>query len=197
MGGKHNHCELSQKAVEWINGELLGDGCLQSRSKCSAQFKYGSKYLEYINYVSNTLNSFGIIGEKIRKRPSRFTHNYVYFYRSFSYIELLAIQKQFYPKSKKIIPRDIKFTPLTLRQWYIGDGCLEQPRKASPHICLCTQGFTILDNNWIIKQLINLGFKTTRQPAHNTVSISVYSTKEFLEYIGSCPVECYKYKWDY
>ncbi|GAJ16322.1 unnamed protein product, partial [marine sediment metagenome] len=31
-----NHCNLSPKAIEWINGELLGDGCLSSQSKYSA-----------------------------------------------------------------------------------------------------------------------------------------------------------------
>ena len=26
-----NHCFLSKEAKEWIDGELLGDGCLQSQ----------------------------------------------------------------------------------------------------------------------------------------------------------------------
>ena len=45
---KGNHCKLSQEAIKWINGELLGDGSLQSRSPYSAKFTYGSKYIEYI-----------------------------------------------------------------------------------------------------------------------------------------------------
>ncbi|KKK40214.1 hypothetical protein LCGC14_3132230, partial [marine sediment metagenome] len=34
--------------IQWLNGELLGDGCLVSYSIYSSNFVYGSKYLEYI-----------------------------------------------------------------------------------------------------------------------------------------------------
>ena len=57
---KANHCDLSIEAIHWLYGEPLGDGCLQSISPYSARFQYASKYKEYIQYVSNTLKSFGI-----------------------------------------------------------------------------------------------------------------------------------------
>jgi len=47
-----NHCFLSKEAKEWIDGELLGDGCLQSQRRYSANFHYSSKYPEYIQYIS-------------------------------------------------------------------------------------------------------------------------------------------------
>jgi len=34
-------------------------------------------------------------------------------------------------------------------------------------------------------------------PASNEIGISAYSTKSLLNYIGECPVECYKYKFEY
>jgi len=55
-----NHCNLSLKSINWLNGELLGDGHLRSLSKYSAKFTYSSKYKEYIQYISKTLKSFGI-----------------------------------------------------------------------------------------------------------------------------------------
>ena len=75
---KANHCNLSQKAKEWIDGELLGDGHFALSSPYSAKFRYGSKYLEYINYVSDTLKSFGIeqsgkIGEEYKKKMDCYT----------------------------------------------------------------------------------------------------------------------------
>lgn len=195
--GKRNHCNLSKEGIEWINGELLGDGCLQSRSKYSAQFTYTSKHLKYCEYVKNTLEFFGILGGKINKRYHKNLGNITYHYRSLCYPELLVIRKKWYPKGKKIVPKNIELTPLICRQWYIGDGSLLHQEKKRPHLYLATNGFTILDVEWLVKQLIKLGFKTTRQPALNIVSISVYSTKSFLNYIGVCPVECYSYKWNY
>jgi len=195
MGRSSNHCELSQEAIEWINGELLGDGHLRPHS-VSSQFTYSSKHLEYIQYISDTLSSFGIKQcGRIRKIYLRKSNSYSHRYSSLRYVELSSTQKKWYPEGKKIIPRDIRFTPLTLRQWYIGDGYLRSSGERS-RIFLYTNGFTVLDVEWLIKQLIKLEFKSTRTN-QNVIHVSRYSTKEFLNYIGNCPVECYKYKWNY
>ena len=192
-----NHCELSQKAIEWINGELLGDGSLQSQSKYSARFTYGSKYFEYIEYVRDTLKSFGIEqAGKICKQINKKRGNISYHYYSLCYPELLSIYNQWYPKGKKIIPRDIKLTSLILRQHYIGDGCLNHCKLGKPSIKLCTNGFLVADVEYLLEKLTELGIKTTRN-VKNVIYISTHSTKDFLEYIGKCPVECFQYKWEY
>lgn len=195
---KANHCSLSQKAIEWLSGELLGDGNLSSRYNCSARVGYTSKYIEYIQYVSDTLKSFGIEQSgKINTQYHKKFNCYSYKYRSLSYVELLSIFKRWYPDSKKIIPKDLELTPLTLRQGYIGDGHLFCTGNGRPNIALYTCGFTIPDVECMVKQLIDLGFKTTRRPSDNSICISAYSTKDFLDYIGECPVKCYQYKWQY
>jgi len=204
-----NHCELSNEAIEWIEGELLGDGSLQSQSKYSARFGYTSKYWEYINYVSNTLESFGIKrtgkirkswkgqtnknGEWINRPITLFPKSF--HYESLFYEELKPIRDKWYPDGKKIVPKDIKLTSLTCRQWLIGDGCLNHFRNGNPRIKLSTQGFLTEDVKWLTEQLNNLGFKSTRQPCRNTIHISTYSTPDFLNYIGKCPIQCYQYKW--
>lgn len=191
------HCQLSSKAIEWIDGELLGDAGLTEHTSYSARLGYGSKYREYIDYISKTLNSFGILQSgKIYKNKGGFG-DVVYLYHSCYYEELLPINKSWYPQGKKIVPRNIKLTPLTCRHWYLGDGSLCYPpsKKCNPYITMCTNGFSISDVKWLIKQLVDLGFKATRQSHNNTIRISTYSTQDFLKYIGKCPVECYRYKW--
>ena len=195
---KGNHCKVSKEALEWINGELLGDGHLESQSPCSARFQYDSKYLEYAQYVSDTLKFFGIEQcGKINERYYKDMGCYTYHYQSRCYEELLSIKKRWYPEGRKIVPKDIKLTPLTLRQFYIGDGSLICPKDSKPYIVLYTYGFTVFDVNWLVNELNRLGFKTTRWNASNTIHISTYSTKDFLDYIGNCPVRCYSYKWNY
>lgn len=194
-----NHCNLSQEAIEWINGELLGDGCLShSETKLpSVRFSYGSKYLEYVQYVSITLQSFGIKQSgKIAKHYDKKHNVYYYNYVSCFYEELSHIHKQWYPKGRKIIPRDLELTPLTCRQWYIGDGCLYCRETRRPAILLATCCFSDKEIFYLINQLDKLGVKATKQK-RNIIHISSYSTKYFLEYIGKCPVKCYQYKWDY
>ena len=198
-----NHCRLSLEAIEWLNGELLGDGCLYSYSNYSAAFFYGASKKDYTTYVSETLKSFGIEqvgGGRIYTQYSAGPNgNYHYSYEcvSLCYAELLPLRKKWYPEGKKIVPRDIKLTPITCRQWYIGDGCLGHPKDSSPCITLCTNGFPIPDVEFLKDELIKLGFKTTRQPAGNILHISTKSVKDFLNYIGPCPVDCYQYKWSY
>lgn len=190
-----NYCNLSQKALEWINGELLGDGNLSSCSPYSAYFQYSSKYLKYIQYVKNTFKFFGIGGSRMYKCYSKSKDCYFYSYKSLSYAELLPIRKQWYPEGKKIVPKDTRLTPLTCRQWHIGDGCLVEKGRRRPSIKLHTTGFSIPDVNWLIDQLFNLGLKVTRHLSSNCIYISTYSTEAFLNYIGKCPVECYQYKF--
>ena len=101
---KANHCNLSQEAIEWINGELLGDGCLFAESIYSARVCYTSKYEEYINYVSNILKSFGIEQSGERRKyhhTDRDMDCYYYNYQSRAYTELYPIYKQWYPERKK------------------------------------------------------------------------------------------------
>jgi len=191
-----NYCSLSQEAIDWINGELLGDGNLSTRSIYSAYFACASKYPEYIQYVSNTLDSFGIEQSgMIRKKYHKNMNCHTYHYNSRFYKELLPIYKKWYPNGKKIIPRGIELTPITLRQHYIGDGSLANKGRGRPFITLCTCGFTISDVTLLIRKLIKLGFRSTRRPSDNTIGISAHSTKDFLNYIGPPPVECYQYKW--
>jgi len=193
---KTNHCSLSEKSIEWINGELLGDGSLESSCIYSARFVYTSQYPEYIRYVSDALKSYNILG-KIYKCKNKKSGNYDYSFHGITYAELLPIRNQWYPNGKKIIPRDIVLTPLVCRQWYIGDGFLTHTQKGTQYIRLSTDDFLQEDINWLIKELLKIGFKATIQPSSNRIIISVYSTKAFLKYIGDCPVECYQYKWNY
>lgn len=193
-----NHCNLSKKAIEWLNGELLGDGYLRSDTIYSARFVYTSKYIEYIQYVSNTLESFRIKQSgRIREEINKNQGNLSYKYNSIFYEELYPIYKQWYPNGKKIIPRDIKLTPITLRQHYIGDGCLQHSKRIMKFIALHTNGFKPDDVEWFKNKLIKMGFKSTRRPSDNAIGISAYSTKDFLDYIGKCSVKCYEYKWNY
>lgn len=190
-----NHCSLSQKAIEWLNGELLGDGYMHGNN-WSGRFGYTSKHREYIEYVIRMLNGFGLkTNGTIRKRTNKQHGAVSYSCVSFYYEELKMLYDCWYPDGKKIVPKSLTLTQLTCRQWYIGDGCLEHRKKRSSQIILSTQGFSISDVSFLVKSLRNIGIKATRKPSQNTIRISANPTINFLDYIGKCPVKCYQYKW--
>jgi len=189
----NNHCYLSREARQWLDGELLGDGCLQTYSYLSAWFAYTSKHSEYIQYVTSMLDEFGVKRSgKIHTPRAGY-----YYYASLCYVELFPIWMEWYMYGGKQVPKDLELSSVACRQWYIGDGCLCKSPAGTPYIYISTCGFPPVDVLWLVMKLNQLGFRASHQPARNTVIISTYSTKDFLNYIGECPVECYKYKWEY
>ena len=193
---KMKTCNLYGESLDWIIGELLGDGCIiitQGTQSQTATFKYSSKYLEYIQYVSNTLRRFGIVrAGEIYKEYNKKWGVWGYHYQSCSYYELKVLYDWWYSGGTKDVSRSTLLTPLVCRQWYIGDGSLHRVNNC---IRISTECFPEGTVNWLVKQLINIGIRAKRTRV-NRIYISPYSTANFLDYIGECPVECYKYKWN-
>ena len=193
-----NHVQLSPHAIEFIEGELLGDGSLYSRSQWSAAYSHGSKYKEYIDWLAERLSGFGIkqAGSMVTQHPlGRYT---TYNYISLSYEELKPMRDRWYPKGKKIVPHDLILTPLMVRQWYIGDGCLDTKRGKRSSIRLSTCSFSVQDVLYLAHSLRELGFNARRRSSHNIIYISPRSVARFLNWIGPCPPEIesiYGYKW--
>ena len=186
-------CDLSGDLLEWINGELLGDGCVSiTRSRFCGYFCYASKFREYINYVSEFLSQRGIKQRSyIRVRYDK--GKPYYHYLSKNYPELLELRRRWYPEGAKIVPKDIQLTSLTCRQWYIGDGSCNSSRR---DLRLHSQGFPIEDVEFLVDKLKNIGFKCSRLKNSNDIYIWSKSINDFIDYIGECPVDCYRYKWD-
>lgn len=194
-----NHIDLSPEALEFLDGELLGDGSLNSRSRFSAYYTHSSKYLEYLIWLSALFKNWGIeiVGSIIKRKGGWGTT--VFDLTTRTYEEFRILYERWYPGGRKIVPKDISLTPLTLRQTYLGDGSLRFSGKR-PSIILCTQGFPRDDVVFLVEKLNSLGLKSALQPSKNTIRISAFSTPEFLSYIGPCPPEIesiYGYKWNY
>jgi len=190
-----NRFTVTKEFKEWIDGELLGDGSIGSRSEFTGYIQYGSKYIEYIDYIAESLKRFGIeqSGYILKREPSPGIYSYQY--RSKEYNELKDFYNRWYPDGKKIVPRDLELTPITLRQWYLGDGCLYIPKtKRRRFITLAAYSFTNDDVYFLIKLFREIGIVATK-PKSNRIHISTKSVDKFLDYIGECPVYCYQYKW--
>lgn len=213
-----NHIDLSNKALEFIYGELLGDGSLQwGNGKHSARIGYGSKYKEYLVWLSEQLNGFGIKQSgNLNLKSKGFSKNDSYQYTSISYIELSKIRQYFYPLDIKIIPKDLKLTPICVRQWYIGDGSICKSKsklngKCYNKIRFYTDGFVKSDveflSNLLNGELSIKSIVTKRKSIYNEKTsynyiIDINKIQDqitFLNYIGDCPKQIssiYGYKWN-
>ena len=190
---------LTNIQLEVINGALLGDGHLTKAEKRNSQFSYTSKIKSHVEYVFNYLNDY-ITNEDIKKYSyfdKRTNKTYTrYSARTQLNITFTKLKNLWYCNNIKIIPNNIILTPLTCLIWYLGDGSLNHNDK---FIKLSTNCFTYEElNEIIIPQMKIFNAKLTKTDKNQYfIYIPHLKVKQFLDYIGECPFEEYKYKWNY
>jgi len=196
-----NRVDLSEEAKSFLDGELLGDSSLAARCPYSARIVRSCKHREALEWFAEELAGYGIeqSGCIFRNEHARKgTVVVVWVYKSRNYRELAAWRERFYPAGKKRVPRDVRLDPISLRQWYIGDGMIWNMKGCSSKIQLCTDAFPEQDVLFLVDELKKLGFKTSYYRGRNRIIISSKSVKDFLDYIGPCPEPLepfYGHKW--
>jgi len=197
---------ISDEMLEFIQGNVLGDGGIFSvndkkNKQRTAAYAHSSKYLDVISYIKdvfekNNIESMGKINKFVHKKNKA-----VYYqYWTKHYEELLAIRNYMYRDGRKIIPRDLEFTPTIVLHWYIGDGSLSECSSNKKYVRICTEGFPVEDVEFAVEKFTRMGLKCTRQPSCNTIRFATAKTGDFLDFIGPCPSEIehiYGYKFDY
>ena len=201
---EQNHVLLSEEAIEFLDGDMLGDGSVE-RFGSSGRVCLSSKYREYATWYGERLSEFGIEQSGViaeRKSSSVIGDRKIistgYRYKSRKYFELKQYSDRFYPGgAEKGVPRDIRITPLSLKMWYVGDGTLA-PFSKSSQIVLCTDAFSKEDIFFLIDKLQDIGFSARYYACRNRIRINSSSVQDFLDYIGK-PTgiieQCYGYKW--
>jgi hypothetical protein len=127
----------------------------------------------------------------------------------FIYRELKILRDKWYPNNKKIIPTNLKLTPIILRQWYIGDGSLaryNRSNKIIPQVRLFTYAYTNTEVDYLIKEFKKINIQANKLIAKPRINggsgpfiyIKSKSVLRFFQYIKDCPKdikEIYGYKW--
>ena len=140
-----------------IFGCLLGDGSINRKTingidyNSSFSESHSVLFEEYIKYL------IGEFGEYFKKRHNRKSHKCIIrdkianfkptiLIRTIAHPYFTSLRKKWYIERKekralKIIPSDLTLTPLSVAQWYAGDGSLLGHRQ----IMFCTDGFVYED----------------------------------------------------
>ena len=188
------------KAVKsFIDGLLLGDASIPRRKDGikPRSFTQACKHKEYLDYIRNRLNNLGILSSPILSRwinDDRCKNKGYnqHFLQTRRYKTFEIFRGRWYPKGKKIIPRDILITQETLLQVYICDGNFYR------EIRLCLDAFD-KEEIYFLKDLIEkkleIKLRATKINQGYELFIKKSDTNRFLNYLGKPPVECYAYKW--
>jgi len=205
------HIKINDYTQQIIDGVMLSDGHLTSRKD---QKKTSSLIINQEMNCRQFLDSIKSVFEKNDIKCSNiYNDNHTNYGKKFpscrlatlSYAELKKERDRWYTKNhKKIVPKDIKLTPLTIAYWYMGDGSLmyntpNKRKKKFYYIQLCTECFNKDDQDFLVGKLNKtLGLHFILQRFRNTYRIfnkKQNEVKDFLFKMYPYMIDCFSYKW--
>lgn len=192
---------FTQEQYEFFDGLMISDGSLcgtiSTRTNRMKNFNISCafKYEEFANYIRTELDLKPEVKRKVHISDRYKSGECVqHVMRSLSNILYTEERKRWYPDGVKVIPEDYRFTPASMNMAYLGDGTLKKDTNRSIQISFNAFEKENIEST-VIKSLNNIGIECYINK-FNCIYIRTRSTSDFLSYIGECPVDCYKYKWD-
>jgi hypothetical protein len=158
---EHENDKLDDTQKQILNGHLLGDGGLViSKRSINAHFKIQRK-LDDKNYLLWSASFFQNMmaplsigeGNTFDKRTNK-TYCFIYLKTKSSSL-LTEYHHKWYPEGKKIIPKDLILTPLTIAVWLADDGCIRHVYRKSLRIEFATYSFSKNDVDFLHSQLVD------------------------------------------
>lgn len=196
---------ISSEQQEILEGLMLGDGCIQYSSKESKNPRLGiiRSILDedYMLWQYSKLQSLCASGVK---RHSYFDErtNKTYYniqLQSKSLPKLKAIRDRWYPNNKKIIPLDLKLTPLICLIWFCDDGSIIHRNKKATELKLSTHGFSFEENLFLVHLLneeLKEKFRICKSESKFYIAGSSKAAIAFIKYIDAIFPECMSRKSD-
>lgn len=183
-------------------GLILGDGHLTAPhgkvNTSALDLKYDMKYLEYLTWIHGELKELG--PSPIKKK--RGFHQYRFYTKRGK--DLGSLRKIFYPKGKKIIPRNIASylkDPLSLAIWYQDEGTLDYRDKYHSNALFATHCFSRKDCELLTKALFknfDLDVRVCRCMMRGKLRYRLYVTSKsmdnFMSLIEPYMRRCFHYK---
>lgn len=192
---RHLDIPLGEDTVDLMDGMLLGDAHLDITlgGESRLQMDQRSDRAGWLQEVKINLDRVGV-GCSVVPRNTRPAVTL----RTQKYVSLTQQRTRWYPQGTKIVPRDIRLTPVTIAHWYWGDGSVEcEGYRAT----FCTDGFPTEDVEFLQDRLNTLyGMRTTigrRTPRSWRLCVGKMDDRaRLLEIVRPFCPECFRYKLD-
>jgi hypothetical protein len=108
-------------------------------------------------------------------------------------------KKKWYPNGTKIVPSDLKLTPLICAIWFCDDGSVIRKTENSLQLQLATDGFSKEEVDFLaglLRKELNELFIVYPKEGHYVIHAYTNATKKFIQYIGPHFPESMKRKSD-
>lgn len=189
---------------EIVDGLLLGDAYIDRQGLIhleQSDMRFG-----WIEQIASLLRDVGAeskiipIPPKTRFIEGREVHSHAaHVLYTPAYVELQAERKRWYPEGKKVVPRDLRLTPMSVAHWFCGDG------SSSPDgtLCFYTNGFLPDDVEFLVRCLrrdLGVHVHAGRSSREGQLKIMISQRDEAVrlqQAIGPLLPECCLYKLRY
>lgn len=151
---------LTDEQKQILIGSLLGDGEIIKNTPTSQNYLYSVgreqsdyEYLKwnYDKFISFRKNAKIVLFTKVDKRPGWKPYLGCQF-KTISAPVFTEHREIWYPNGIKIIPKNIKLTPLSTAIWFCDDGCFRSNR-AGRGLQIATHGFDLDSVEYISNEL--------------------------------------------
>lgn len=193
---------MSETIRHIVIGSILGDGFLTPLTKrhelSRLWLKYDDECYSYLEWLHQNLLPIGVDPIKAK---ANYTQHY---FLTKSLAEMGVLRKRFYPKGKKIIPKEIfslLVHPLSLAVWFMDDGNLDFRDRYHCNATFATYGFSEKECRTLVEVLwknFRISARVHRTTMRNKVYFRLYilskSTHVFMDLIRPYMHPCFAYK---
>lgn len=170
---------------DWIDGFMLSDMHIRDHGA----FSFNLKYLEFAQFISSKLFPYQF---SIKSYESKSINSG----KSRTHPDIKIERERWYSNGTKILPEDCVVNKNSLMGLYLGDGTLHKIRG---WIGIYTMNFTWQENEILCEKIKSLGLNCRVKNGSKTQPMIYFSRPNainFLDYLGTCPVNCYMYKFN-
>ena len=189
----------SEEMTEWIDGFLLGDGCIvKTKESLAGRATCTQEHQEFTLFQMSRFQPYKPLCTKSDHKKSEkdpvmrtywagFTKYHPDFYKHYL--------RWYSQEGGKQPPNDVRITPASVMLWYLGDGSVTDTGTGTV-IRLSTDSFTPERVAFLVQRLNDKGIACHRTE-DNRVFIEARGMPAFFDFIGrKSPVKCYDYKFD-
>ncbi len=203
-----NYYVPNNEQTQFINGMMLGDASVQ-RTKTHQSYRFTTchtkKHDSYVIHTKDVLRFKGSLLE----RPQRVKDGIVVsdaclVYQSYSGNPWKEVFENWYTKNsthtinnkRKIVPKDLELTPITLAAWYMDDGNFNNRETRSLHFS--TEGFSYECFWRLFYKMVDFGFKPTAVKKSSGYCIRLgeryNDVDKFFKLVSKYILPCFRYK---
>ena len=202
MGGKNNkHIKITPELQQLIDGLVISDANIRlwkNHKTGRIGIKQTIRYKSWIQdiqkqFVKNNIDCS--IKERIsnvhlpQDPPEIKTQFKSIELSTLMYTELAQQYNRWYKNKIKTIPKDIQLTPITLANWYMGDGNTDIQKigklgQKYYRITLCTECFTLKEHQQLKQQLEKkYNWQPYIQKFRNTQRIRISKKQDIINFL--------------